>query len=67
MVTTVRQGISTAALKAGLVASLLRKDYPRGAPDRGHSYLISTARPAEAQHSQSPEIEGGKLPACPPP
>lgn len=38
---TVRQSFSPAARKPGLVASWLRKDYPRGAPDRGHSYLIA--------------------------
>ena len=33
--------ISNAANKPGRVASWIRKDYPRSAPDRGHSYLIA--------------------------
>jgi|688.fasta_scaffold1402401_1 hypothetical protein len=41
VVTTVHLNISTTAHKRGRVASWLRKDYPRSAPDRGHSYLIA--------------------------
>jgi hypothetical protein len=33
--------MSSAAHKAARVASWIRKNYPRSAPDRGHSYLIA--------------------------
>jgi|LakMenE01Jun11ns_1017448.scaffolds.fasta_scaffold9948398_5 hypothetical protein len=41
VVTTVHQSIYSAAHKTVRVASWIRRNYPRSAPDRGHSYLIA--------------------------
>jgi hypothetical protein len=32
---------STSVASPGRVASWLRKDYPKGAPERGHNYLVA--------------------------
>jgi hypothetical protein len=41
VVTIVHREISTGAKSPARLALWIRKDYPRGAPERGHSYLIA--------------------------
>lgn len=53
-VSRLRGIVSTAATGPVRVATWLRKDYPRSAPERGHCYLIALCYP------------DGKLPSCPP-
>lgn len=39
--TLMNRNLSTAATSLGRVASWIRRDYPRTAPERGHNYLIA--------------------------
>ena len=40
-VARVHRGVSTVTSGPGRLATWIRKDYPRGAPERGHNYLIA--------------------------
>ena len=52
--TIVYRNGSTAAVSHNRIASWIRKDYPKEAPERGHNYLVAPAgwviQPAEEAH-----------------
>lgn len=40
-VAIMHRGLSTTVASPGRVASWIRKDYPKDAPERGHNYLMA--------------------------